>query len=693
MFSRQSAYSLLSQLLLSSRSLFNNGSAAWALVVVAAALTGFSANLSASSALNSNSQLIDAAPPIATDNQLADQRAAYAQSLKLIRKRDWQKLHRQRSKLVDYPLYPYLIYAELIADLRYARRHEVSNYLRRYKGSVKAQHLRARWLDYLARRAYWQAYTEYFDPQTASVSRQCNYYLAQYRLDNKPLAISEGLKLWAVGKSQPKTCDKLFGILIKYKHISESLAWQRFNAALSNRNFQLARYLKRFLKTPEYLKRYQLYYDADRNPWRLDQYSAFTNNSTEERKLLEHGLMRLARKNPNQSLKYWSRYQLSHEFNHQAQAKIVSAIIKGLYQKGHRAASDSYFSDHLALLNQTLNGELTEWRIRQALAELDWPAASKWIARLPKTSQQKTVWRYWAIRSMESNPATTLSPELNQLTRALAKERDFYGFLASERLDKSYSINHDPAIVDDQLLRSIASIPAMQRARELHFHGDSLDANREWAAANKNFQRQEWIAAAVLASQWQWHNKAIAAMGSAKYWDDVEIRFPLAYVQPINQAAKKAGIQNYLLFALARQESAFNATATSSAGAMGLVQVMPATAKSTARKHRLPYRNKKQLHSVSVNLPIGSQYYSDLLQRFGNNRILATAAYNAGPTRVDQWLRKSNGELPFDVWMALIPFKETRSYVRNVMMYSVIYSRKLGITSPMLQQHERDRLL
>jgi len=134
MFSRQSAYSLLSQLLLSSRSLFNNGSAACALVVVAAALTGFSANLSASSALNSNSQLIDAAPPIATDNQLADQRAAYAQSLKLIRKRDWQKLHRQRSKLVDYPLYPYLIYAELIADLRYARRHEVSNYLRRYKG-------------------------------------------------------------------------------------------------------------------------------------------------------------------------------------------------------------------------------------------------------------------------------------------------------------------------------------------------------------------------------------------------------------------------------------------------------------------------------------------------------------------------------------------------------------------------------
>lgn len=702
MFSRQTAYSLLSQLFLctgigiGTRSLLRNRLAVRSVLAGMLAIAGLCIHIpayaSVSTALNSE-QASSSAQPIATDSQLAAQRALYAQSLKLIRNRDWQKLRRQRTKLVNYPLYPYLIYADLIADLRYARRHEVGNYLRRYSGSVKAQHLRARWLDYLAGRAYWQAYTEYYDPQSASVSRQCNYYLAQYRLDNKPLAISEGLKLWSVGKSQPKTCDKLFGILIKYKHISESLAWQRFNAAVGNHNFQLARYLKRFLKSPEYLKRHQLYYDADRNPWRLSQYQAFTSNSPAEHKLLEHGLIHLARKDPNLSLKHWSRYQLSHEFNHKSQAKIVSAIVKGLYQKGHRAASDSYLVDHLPLLNQTLSGELTEWRIRQALAELDWPAASLWLARLPKASQQKTVWRYWTIRSMESNPATTLNPELDQLTRALAKERDFYGFLASERLNKSYSINHNPAIVDDQLLQTIANIPAMQRARELHFHGDSLDANREWAAANKNFQRQDWIAAAILASQWRWHNKAIAAMGSAKYWDDVEIRFPLAYVQPINHAAKNAGIQNYLLFALARQESAFNATATSGAGAMGLVQVMPATAKSTARKHRLPYGNKKQLHTASVNLPIGSQYYSDLLERFGNNRILATAAYNAGPTRVDQWLRKSNGKLPFDVWMTLIPFKETRSYVRNVMMYSVIYSRKLGITSPMLQQHERDRLL
>jgi soluble lytic murein transglycosylase len=126
---------------------------------------------------------------------------------------------------------------------------------------------------------------------------------------------------------------------------------------------------------------------------------------------------------------------------------------------------------------------------------------------------------------------------------------------------------------------------------------------------------------------------------------------------------------------------------------MGLVQVMPATAKATAKKYRIPYRNKKQLHQIATNLAIGSSYYQSLLERFDNNRILATAAYNAGPSRVDQWLSKTSGKLPFDVWMTLIPFKETRHYVSNVLMYSVLYSRKLGLEVPLLTPHEKKTLL
>lgn len=628
-----------------------------------------------------------------SEQQLAKQRQRYSKAMQLVREGQWQRLRQYRDELTSYPLYPYLIYADLIADLHYKRRSAVNAYLTEYADTVKATHLRNRWLEYLAKRGYWKAYTEAYQPSTANHSQQCNFYLAHYRLGNHSTAIDGGLEVWANGRSMPKACDRLFGILIKQGHISEALAWQRFNAAMDQHNYQLARYLKRFFRSPSYKQRYQLYYAAHRSPWSINQSHQFTGNSPEEAKILEHGLIRLAPSNAQTALKLWTRYRLSHEFSHSAQGKIISVIIKNLYTQGHRQVADSYHLDNLQLLNQTLEGSLAEWRVRQSLAELDWPMVSAWLGRLPQHLQHKSLWRYWAIRSAESETGNTQNPSLIQLTRDLAKERDFYGFLASDKIGADYSLNHQSLIVDQQQLSAVASNPAMRRARELHFHGYDLDANREWASATRNFQYQDWLAAAILANQWQWHNKAIASLGTAKYWDDIDIRFPLAYQQYIQSAATNTGVADYMLFALARQESAFNPSANSSAGAMGLVQVMPATAKATAKKYRIPYRNKKQLHQIATNLAIGSSYYQSLLERFDNNRILATAAYNAGPSRVDQWLNRSAGKLPFDVWMTLIPFKETRHYVSNVLMYSVLYSRKLGMEAPLLTSHEKKRLL
>ena len=403
--------------------------------------------------------------------------------------------------------------------------------------------------------------------------------------------------------------------------------------------------------------------------------------------------MRLARKNSHAALKAWSHYQQTHQFNNSARSQIVTAIIKGLYRQGFPKIADSYFLDHLQLLDQTGSGALTEWRIRLALGERDWVAVQTWIERLPRASREKSVWRYWAIRSMEGNPSTTGSPIVEEMTAKLASERDYYGFLASERLNREYSLNHNPVAIDEQRIESIKQLPAMQRARELVYHRDYVDANREWNQASDDFNRSDWLAASVVASQWRWHNKAIASLGQAKYWDDIEIRFPLAYLDLFNLSAEKIGIHNYKLLALARQESAFDPTATSSAGAMGLMQLMPATAKATARKHKLPYRTKRELHNPETNIPIAGHYYQMLLERYDNSPILASAAYNAGPRRVDQWLAKSGGKLPFDIWVELIPFRETRSYVRNTLMYSIIYSRQLGLSPPMLHRDEKLRLL
>jgi len=629
---------------------------------------------------------------------LQQQRQAYGKALQMAHEGKWRSLRKERKALVDYPLYPYLLYADLIAGMRYSRRAEIRNYLTRYGGTIKATYLQGRWLDYLVKHRHWQSYVDFYTlnsyaSNSANTSRQCHFHLSQYRLGKRTEALQAGLLLWTEGKSQPKTCDKLFGLLIRGGHISEALAWERFNKAIISHNYQLARYLRRFFTSPQYQQRYNTYYNLDRSPNRVSQYTAFTEHSPDEHNILEHGLKHLARKDPASALTHWAQYQKSHEFSHNAQANVVSAIVKALYKDGRQATADRYFIEHLELLNQSLEGGMTEWRIREALRELDWPAVKQWLARLPQANKEKNNWRYWAIRSMEELPAIESQANILILTRALAMERDFYGFLASDKLAQKYSLNYRPLDVTEARVVNLSMQPAIQRARELLFHGHSSDASREWRSATQGFRNEDWLTAAVLANRWQWHSKAIASLGTAKHWDDIQIRFPLAYVAQINSAAKKAAIPPYLLFALARQESGFNATATSPAGAMGLIQVMPATAKATARKYKIPYHNKKQLHDVNTNVPIGAHYYRGLLERFSDNRILATAAYNAGPHRVARWQKNSAGNLPFDIWITLIPFKETRSYVRNVLMYSVIYSRKLGLTPDMLQSHEREKLL
>jgi soluble lytic murein transglycosylase len=551
-------------------------------------------------------------------------------------------------------------------------------------------------LEYLAKRNYWTTFIEFYSRNEASTKHQCQYEYARFnRLQGEAQqqALESALTLWNVGESQPKECDRLFSLLVTEKKITEPVAWQRFNKALLNHQYVLARYLQRYLKSNQYKTLAKHYYEVDRNPQLVSDFSGFNLHSDEELRIIEHGLVHLARKNSHATLKAWSHYQQTHEFIHAARSKIVSAIIKGLYQQKFSTIADAYFVDHLQLLNETTQGTLTEWRIRQALQQRDWLAVQLWIERLPKAKREATVWRYWAIRSMEAEASTTEDPRLQEMTASLAKERDFYGFLASEKLDKEYSLNHNPVLIDEDRINNIKVQPAMQRARELFFHRDALDANREWHQATSGFTYQDWLATAIIASQWQWHDKAIASLGQARYWDDIEIRFPLAYPEAIDSASSKTGIANYLLLALARQESAFNPIATSSAGAMGLMQLMPATAKGTARKYKIPYRNKRQLHSPEINVPIASQYYLSLLERYNNNRILASAAYNAGPRRVDQWLSKSAGKLPYDIWIELIPYNETRSYVRNILMYSIIYSRKMGLTPPMLQRDEKLRLL
>jgi len=229
--------------------------------------------------------------------------------------------------------------------------------------------------------------------------------------------------------------------------------------------------------------------------------------------------------------------------------------------------------------------------------------------------------------------------------------------------------------------------------RELLHQEEYLYARREWRSATRNYNEQQWITAAHVVQQWGWHNGVITSMIRAKYWDDIDLRFPLAFQEHFETNAQETGVPIHLLYAVARQESALSHDVTSPAGAKGLMQLMPATAKQTARKNNVRYRNSNDLFKPATNIMLGSRYYKEMLQRFGNNRILASAAYNAGPHRVDRWLKETENKLPFDAWIETIPFKETRGYVQNVLAFSMIYAHHLGNHERILSETEKKQSL
>ena len=222
----------------------------------------------------------------------------------------------------------------------------------------------------------------------------------------------------------------------------------------------------------------------------------------------------------------------------------------------------------------------------------------------------------------------------------------------------------------------------MQRARELYILGREPDADAEWRQTIQAFDRPALLQAAALAQRWDWHAQAIATISRAEYWDDLELRFPLAYRDGVVNQARASALDPAWVYAVIRQESGFRPDARSPVGALGLMQLMPATGRQIARELR-DATDDPPLLQPDANIRYGVHYLRRMLERLQNNPVLATAAYNAGPHKVAQWL-PARAAVPADVWVETIPYRETRAYVQRVMEYAAIYQRRLGSPAPEL---------
>ena len=327
---------------------------------------------------------------------------------------------------------------------------------------------------------------------------------------------------------------------------------------------------------------------------------------------------------------------------------------------------------HLSKANSD-DEETKEATVRAALLEQNWQHVNTALALLTASERQQPKWQYWQARALQ---ATGKQEQANQVYKALAKDRSFYGFMAADTVNIPYQIIDLPVKFAEADLTKLSEQIEFKASHEFKTINLDLEARRQWQFAIKNLPKEKLLLAAKLAQHWHWDQLAITTLVKADYWDDMALRFPLSYLAEVQASADKHKLDSALIYGLMRQESMLDRVAVSSAGAKGLMQLLPETAKTVARTLHEPWQSESDLFKPDLNINYGSYYFKDLLNRFGGHISVAGAAYNAGPNRAKKWL-PTLAPVPADIWIETIPFKETRKYVATVLSYGIIYQSRL----------------
>ena len=576
----------------------------------------------------------------------------------------WTRL---RDELGDHPLFPYVELARIEADLPRVTESEIEAFLGRYDGEPVTFRLQRRWLRQLAGRREWRKFIEWYSEGPSS-DLQCHHARALLETGDEAGALSAAGKLWMWGRSRPKACDPVFAVWLESDRFSPELAWERIELAMARGSIRLVRYLERFLG-PADRRLAAAWRVVHKNPRRVATIELDGEPSRAEA-VLVHGLERLARRDPAAAARAFAKVEARTEFGDAARARIARRIGLSFASRHDPQAIDWLWRVDAAHADE----HVLRWRAAAAALHSRWDKVIEGIASMSDEERDRERWRYWRARALE---ATGKGDEARAGFESLARERDYYGFLAADRLGTEYRFNHRPLEVAAETIEQVAAMPAVRRALELLALDRRLEARREWHTLTRDLDEEALKAASWIARCRDWYGRAILTIARTPERDDLELRFPVLYRDIVESASSRRNLPPATVYAFIRQESAFMADARSPAGALGLMQIMPRTGRALMRKTGRKLHRRSQLLVPNLNVDLGTYYIRSLLSRTGGRFVLAMASYNAGPHRVRGWL-PAEGEIEAAVWIDNIPFTETRRYVRRVLAYSAIYEHRLG---------------
>jgi len=604
---------------------------------------------------------------LAVNQQFAQQREVFQELRELLTRGDIEEAQQRQSELAGYPLQSYFDYLllrkritasnrplELLVDIdRFHKRWSQARLQTRLLGVMKNR---------LAALERWRQYRKVLAIEAAP-THPCDDLYARAANGLITRLGEDSIDHWARPVVHGGNCQRAFQALTKNRPIPVAALWKRSSGLIEKGKHAEATELLRYFSQRD-RKRLQDWMQAQQDPIAYLRSIGVIKDDIDRKKLLDL-IGRLAR----QDLLQASNYVRSHGTAHGLDRGLVNDMLRRYAVRA--AKSDK--PDAAQLLRSIVDPDrsVRYWQIRVALRDADWAAALDAIRALPGSEGQASRWRYWRARSLQELGYQSAA---RRIFTELAGLVEYHGFLAADQLGSPYALFSQAPVVNNELRQGLQNDPRLQRAIEFFLVGIGWEGRLSWNKALKGSSKDEYIAAASIAASVGWHNRALAAMKAAEQPLALEHLFPTPYLKDIRALASRHSLHEELVYGVIRQESAFIPDIRSSAGAIGLMQLMPATARQMGREMGLRIQTWR-LIDYELNLQLGVRYLEHVLDRFSDNPVLATAAYNAGPHRVSRWLRESTTAA--DVWVETIPFDETRDYVKNVLFNTIVAQWRL----------------
>ena len=584
---------------------------------------------------------------------------------------DLAKLDALAGRFTGELLLPYITYWQLKLRLDTAGRDEIRAYLDRWPDTPLADRLRVEWLKTLGNRREWNTFALDYPPSTGEDTELACYGVQFRRQRDGDAALPAAKPLWFTGQATPEACEPLFAALIGKGDLGINDRRGRFRLAVESGNVRLAQAIAVDLP-PEARISLREFALVDRDPARALAKGDFSWKHQGGRDLALYSLERAARTDAAGVHAAWEkeRARLPDADRRYGNARI------GFHAARQRAPqANDWVRD---VRGASLDDGQHAWRVRAALRAGSWPDVLAAIEAMPSTLAQDPAWRYWKARALA---VAGRGQEANAIYAVLAKEFHFYGLLAADAIGRVpgpttlAGAERDAPKPTAAQFAAFGALPGVRRTVKLARLEMRPESLREWVYSIRGLDDDGLLLAAEYARSQGLYDRAINTAERTVTRHDFSLRYLMPYRDQFAAAAREQAVDQAILLGLARQESRFALDIVSSAGAMGLMQLMPPTARWVAKQVGRSDYSPAQIGEIGLNTQFGAFYFKYWLERLERLPALAAAAYNAGPNRAQAW--RIGTPLEGAIWVETIPFNETRDYVKKVLANTMFYAREL----------------